>query len=272
MYNLRGKQKTARTYSAEYRTDGGKQACESLGTNNKVQARRKALEIQQRLESGEERVIESSIQIDELIDRYTSSVKAKQLTPKTESKYAADLVKLKDYCAQKHITLARRFSADDWYAFREWLSSKKYADKTVQGAVMLAKQVFEWAWRQGILKEYRLAVASIPKAKSKPQPCFTSEQVDQLLEVAEGEEKPAYALMAYAGLRIGEVEQLRWEDLRLRDGRLAMIHVRRGGSAGVTKDKEDRFVPVHPKVAELLQPMVRNQAAFSTKSFMRRGC
>jgi integrase len=31
-----------------------------------------------------------------------------------------------------------------------------------------------------------------------------------------------------------------------------MIHVRRGGSSGTTKDKDDRFVPVHPTVGSLL--------------------
>jgi hypothetical protein len=31
-----------------------------------------------------------------------------------------------------------------------------------------------------------------------------------------------------------------------------MIHIRRGGSNGTTKDKDDRFVPIHPSVAELL--------------------
>ncbi len=33
-----------------------------------------------------------------------------------------------------------------------------------------------------------------------------------------------------------------------------MIHVRRGGSNGTTKDKDERFVPVHPTVARCLGP------------------
>ena len=33
-----------------------------------------------------------------------------------------------------------------------------------------------------------------------------------------------------------------------------MIHVRRGGSNGTTKDKDDCFVPIHPQIAELLRP------------------
>jgi len=101
---------------------------------------------------------------------------------------------------------------------------------------------------------YRLAGATFPKARAKPQPCFTSAQVDELMDEAAGEEKAAFALMGYGGLRIGEVEQLRWEDLHAQDGTWTMIHVRRGGSHGRPKDKQERFVPVHPKVAVPLGP------------------
>jgi hypothetical protein len=68
-------------------------------------------------------------------------------------------------------------------------------NKTVQDALVLAKQVFKWAWRQGLLREYRLAAVTFPKAKAHPQPCFSSEQVGKLIAAAEGEEKAAFALM-----------------------------------------------------------------------------
>jgi len=135
---------------------------------------------------------------------------------------------------------------------RTWLKGQGYADKTVEAATVLAKQVFKWAWRQRLLRDYRLAAASFPKARAEPQPCFMSEQVDALIKAADGEEKLACAMMAYAGLRIGEVEQLRWDDLHVSGGGFTMIHVRRGGSSGRTKDKDDRFVPVHPAIAPFL--------------------
>lgn len=56
----------------------------------------------------------------------------------------------------------------------------------------------------------------------------------------------------YPGLWIGEVEQLSWDDIQISDGHYTMIHIRRGGSNGTPKDKDERFVPVHPRVAELL--------------------
>ncbi len=134
----------------------------------------------------------------------------------------------------------------------------------MQGAVVLTKQAFKWGWRQCLLREYRLASVSFPQAKARPQPCFTTVQVEALLKATSGEEQVAFALMAYAGLRIGEVEQLRWEDLRQRDGRCTMIHVRRGGSADTTKDKDERFVPVHPRIAQLLGGPKKTGSVFKT--------
>ena len=39
---------------------------------------------------------------------------------------------------------------------------------------------------------------------------MTLTEIDRLIEAAKGEEKIAFALMAYARLRIGEVGRLRW--------------------------------------------------------------
>ena len=255
VYYQDGHQKVSRRYAAEYRDLDGRQVCEKLATTNKARSRRMAIEIQHRIEHGTERAPETRASVEQVADGYLAMIKAKGAAPKTEWKYRADLGKLKQYCQESNIALARRFSESDLYGYRQWLSAKDYAAKTVQGAVVLAKQIFKWAWRQRILPDYRLAAATFPKAKARPQPCFTSNQVDQLIEAALGEEKIAFALMGYAGLRIGEVEQLRWEDIRVRDGRPSMFHVRRGGSGDTTKDKDDRFVPVHPKIAVLLDPI-----------------
>lgn len=264
VYYRDGKRKVADLYSAEYRDVDGRQATESLDTTSKGKARRLAIEIQNRLDRGAARPVESQMKVDELADKYFDSVKARGVAPKTEWKYRADLEKLKEFCEETDIVLARTFTADDLYRFRKWLADREYAPKTIDAALVLTKQAFKWAWRQEHLRDYRLASVTLPKAKASPQPCFTSEQVDKVIEKAVAEEKAAFALMGYAGLRIGEVEQLRWEDLREKNGSLTMMHVRRGGSTGSTKDKDERFVPVHPKIAPHLEPRKKSGAVFST--------
>ena len=47
-----------------------------------------------------------------------------------------------------------------------------------------------------------------------------------------------------------------------------MIHVRRGGSSDSTKDKDERFVPVHPKISPHLSP--RKKAGLVFKGIAER--
>jgi integrase len=241
-------------YAAEYRDLDGKQICRNLGATSRSKARRIAIEIQQELETGIEHAPEINLLITDLVDKYLNAVKVKGVTKKTELKYKADSDKLKNYCLENTIRLIRHFTQNHLYGFRQWLLKNDYADKTIQGAIVLTKQIFKWAWRQGLIRDYKFASVSFPKAKAGPQPCFTTDQVKMLIEEAKGEEKLAFAFMGYAGLRIGEVEQLQWEDISLKNRQFTMIHVRHGGSNGTTKDKEERFVPVHPKISELLGP------------------
>jgi len=247
----------SRVYSAEYRDETGKQIAESLGTRSRLEARRKGIEIFNRLQQGRPHVVERKLKPDQLIDEYFAAAKAKGLAPKSEWKYRADLDKLKEFCGESKIKLAHRFGRESLFAFREWLSAKNYADKTVYGALTLAKQVFKWGHAEGKLREYRLAGAKIAKAKAKPQPCFTTEQVDLIIANIDGIDKAAFAILGFAGLRIGELEQLQWTDVQFESGDLGMFHIRRGGSGGTTKDKDARFVPIHPSVRPLLEALPR---------------
>jgi len=95
------------------------------------------------------------------------------------------------------------------------------------------------------------------KARAKPQPCFTSEQVDLIVANTEGLEKAAFATLGYAGLRIGELEQLQWVDVQLDGDDQGMFHIRRGGSSGSPKDKDHRFVPIYPRIQSLIKALPR---------------
>ena len=248
----RGNKTISKVYSAYYRGPNGKEVCESLDTSNRTEARRRAYAIEQRLDEGKPRIVDNKLRVDELIDAYFASVKARNLTPKTGAKYNADLDKLRRFCADEGVLFATAFGTPEFYAFRQWLEDKKFADKTIYGACTLAKQVFKWAFREERLTQYRLGRATMPKARAKPQPCFTADQVELITANAVGIEKVAFATLAYTGLRVGELEQLQWSDVRFDRGDLGVIHVRRGGSAGTTKNKEHRFVPIHPRVRPLI--------------------
>ena len=91
--------------------------------------------------------------------------------------------------------------------------------------------------------------------------------IELIIANTEGIEKIAFATLAYTGLRIGELEQLQWIDVMADRGELGMLHIRRGGSNGTTKDKDERFVPIHPRIRPLLDALPRtHQVVFPTIS------
>jgi integrase len=245
-------------WAAEYREGTGRQVCINLGTRSKLEARRKALALHAKVEDGQPHVADSRLGLEELVDAYFSFVKAKGIAKKTEWKYRADLDKLKTFCRGEQISLALRFGREAFYRYRECLVNKEYQPKTVHAALTVCKQVFKWGHAEGRLKEYRLIHTKLAKAKAKPQPCFTTEQVERLINATSGVEQAVIATLGYAGLRIGEAEQMLWRDVRLGDTGSGMFHVRLGGSNGTTKDKDARFVPIHPRIRPLIAALPKN--------------
>lgn len=255
------------TYTAVYIDLDGRRREEGLSTTNKREARRKAIEIAKRLEEGTPRDVTARLPIGELLTRYEDSLKAADLAPKSRAKYAADLAKLKLFIAEQKIVFADQFDEHRFYRYRVWLLAQPhkqgvtYSPKSVSAALTLAKQAFKWAWKRKLLREYPLATAKLPKAKAKPQPCFTTAQVDAVLEQLADDPlaHSAVTILAFSGMRVGELIQLTWRDVPLPADRLGMFHIRRGGSRDTTKDKDDRFVPVHPRIRPILDHVSKSK-------------
>jgi site-specific recombinase XerD len=215
------------------------------------------LALHAKIEDGRPHVADARLGLEEVVDAYFAFVKAKGVARKTEWKYRADLDKLKTFCGEQRITLALRFGREAFYRYREWLVKQEYQPKTVYAALTVCKQVFKWGHAEGRLKEYRLINTKLAEAKAKPQPCFTTEQVEKLIAATAGVEQAVLGTLAYAGLRIGEAEQMLWQDVRLGENGAGMFHIRLGGSNGTTKDKDARFVPIHPRIRPLIAALPR---------------
>jgi len=251
------------TYSAEYTDVSGKRVTQGLGTRNRSVARRKALEIQERLEKGAERERYGPVLWNDLTEQFLESRKARGAAPKTLAKYGSEADKLRAFAAERGVERADRFDERSFDAYRAWLIARRhkqgvpYADKSIHASLTFVKSVLKWGWRVNLLPRYALANVALPSARPRPQPCFTTEQVDAIIEATSGRERAAFTILAFSGMRVNELVQLEWEDVLFERGELGMLHIRRGGSAGTTKDKDDRFVPIHPRVRLVLEGLPR---------------
>lgn len=247
-----GEVRIAKPYWAEYFTHG-KQYQEPLGVTNKAAAIRAAYALAERLERGQQIVRDSRRTVQELADGYYAYCKARNLASKTLVKYKGQLERFKAWCKSEGIRRARTFSPDDLFAYRTYLAEQcDIADKSIYHETIVMKQLFKWATKNGYLSRNLLEPIRFAKVKSPKQPCFTIEQVELLLSNAEEEAVPIFTTLAFTGMRIGELQQLRWEDV---DFDLNVIHIQRGGSDGKPKDKEDRFIPIH---ARKLKPVFQS--------------
>ena len=160
---------------------------------------------------------------------------------------------------------AGRVTADDVIRFKDHRIMGGVSLKTVRDSDIAAlRSVFGWAVANRRMSSnptdgLKLKSAKVVRTRSKG---FSTDEANALLRqalgyVASGREhaKTAAAkrwapwLCAYTGARVGEIVQLRKQDVRLRDDGVWIINIT--PEAGTVKDKEAREVVLHPHLAEL---------------------
>ena len=83
-----GKATPSKKFAAEYTDHSGDQVSEHLGTQSKLEARRKAVAIQMRLDEGKPRIVESKISVNNLVESYFEAIQARGLAKKTQANTA----------------------------------------------------------------------------------------------------------------------------------------------------------------------------------------
>ncbi len=88
-----------------------------------------------------------------------------------------------------------------------------------------------------------------PKPAKPKKAMYTEEEVKVLEEGVREWLRPIVATLAWTGMRIGELTNLRWKDVGLKE---RVIHIR-VQEEWKPKGKRDRTVPLHPKVETVLR-------------------
>lgn len=249
--DAQGQEKTSKRWFAQYCLDG-RHHYEPLKTSNKAAAIRKAHEIVQRLGRGEERKVQRRRELVDLVKDYLELQQNRGRAPKTMEKYKFVLDGLVAWWTEQSNQPASAFTEKDFWAFNQKMVKDELAAKTRADRLTIVKQLFKWAQRSGKLLVNPLVNASVPEAPATLQPCFTPEQVGVLIANANDHQKPIFAMMGYAGMRFGEVRDLRWTDVLLDQGKHGFIVVQRGGSGDTTKSKKVRRIPIHPELRTVL--------------------
>jgi integrase len=112
--------------------------------------------------------------------------------------------------------------------------------------------------RMLVIARKRQLIAAVPDFEWMRAPAptfrfFTPEEVDKILWAAQPKWRPLIVFAARAGLRIGELVALRWEDVYLDSGLIVVRQSEYRRTVNTPKSGQAREVPITPETVELLR-------------------
>jgi integrase len=107
----------------------------------------------------------------------------------------------------------------------------------------------KWAKKRKLIRENPLAEYEVEKPLHEEGACPSPDQVNSILVALDGPRYAQIAILAFTGVRAGELQRLKPEDIDLVGH---WVHVRsRTGSE--TKNRQSRKVPIHRRLLPVLQ-------------------
>lgn len=247
-----GKTVVNRVYRGRYRLDPNSPLVEvSLGTSDKRVAEQKLAEIIKEKQWEAAGIIAPKLQRDsaqkglrEHLTDFTGDLTSLGRAHDYIRKLTARIPVLLDACAWKY---AGDVNPDDFTTWRT--SQKKLSPKTVNEYLNALNALLNWMVRQGRLAANPIKL--VPKVdvrgKQQRRRAYTDDELNRLLKVADPEYRLLYMTAAYTGLRLGELSQMVWGDLKLDDPQPRILL-----RALTAKNRREAAVPLHPMLMKEL--------------------
>ncbi|XAM01592.1 site-specific integrase [Phycisphaeraceae bacterium D3-23] len=246
--------KPGRYYHARW-TVARKPHTRTLRTGNKQEACRRVIEMQAREQRGEPDLFAKSISVEAGLDEFLAVCRDRGLGPKSLSKYDLVVRGVKDSLRERLGMPANQFGEREFWQYRRVMKDAGLKDKTIYDRLIVVKQAFNYMERVGLIPRTPLKAIKMSKPESDAQPVFTPEQVAAILARATAYERPIYKFLAYTGCRYGEARDVLWSDIDFERGASGFVLISKGGSAGRTKDKESRRIPIHAELKTALMKL-----------------
>ncbi len=122
--------------------------------------------------------------------------------------------------------------------------------RTVYHETVLVKQLLNYACSRGFARKNVLKALKVSKPVSTRRSSYTLEQVEDILKATKEPYRSMFELLAFTGLRLGELRFLSWDDV---DAEGAWLHVRAKPDVGWRpKSGKDRKAPLHSRARAVL--------------------
>ena len=245
-----------RTFIADFWQNGVHRKV-SLKTANRRVATERATEIAAALHQGIFRRAPAAVEVRRAADDYVVSLATDGRAPKTLVKYAGVFKVFVAFLGRKRVATLNQVTASHFDAWRVERRAARHA-KTVYTESVVVKQLFKWAKTRKLVLDDPLAGIRLNKPPMVPKAGPGIDQVEAILAAADGPLQTWLAVLAMTGMRVGELQRLKPEDLDLAGN---WLHVRSRPGAE-TKTKRSRKVPIHPRLRAALVALPKSAGAW----------
>ena len=144
---------------------------------------------------------------------------------------------------------ASQIGREDLIRWRDSTKAGGATNNTWNNRLSLIRQVLGHGVSDGVLKADPTDGLQLRKSRQTSPPPYSDEEATRILLAARRETRPslrwAHWVMAFTGMRAGEVLQLLGRDVR-QEGGIWVIDVNEGDPTKSVKTGQRRHVPVHP--------------------------
>ena len=227
---------------------GGRHCRRSLNTANKKEALRRAQKLEVELADGTYQPPPPEAAIDKTVEDYLTYLATENRARKTLVKYRGILTTFTEFLAAHRVTLLHQFTAIHFDHFRAERKKDHHA-KTMYTEGVVIKQYLKWCKSRKLIRENPIADFKLVKPPLAPKDGPSLPQINAILASSRGMLMQMLAVLAFTGMRSGELQRLRKEDMDLAGNWLHIVS--RAGAE--TKTRCSRKVPLHPRLRAILE-------------------
>jgi integrase len=243
------------TYVAHFRKNG-QHLTKSLGTRRREAALQKARALESQLESDTFVVAPAKVRLDEAIKEFMTAKELEGLSPKSAQKYRGELATLLAFATEKNVFHVQQLDESLLLAYRQHRGALNLArksaplhPKTTHTAMMIIVAFLRWSVRRKWLPVSPLQDVRLAKPAFQPKYAPPATAINTLLEAAPARLRAVFYMLAFTGMRSGELQLLRVGDVDLAGNWLLVQSLK----AKMTRVRPIRKVPIHPRLRPVLE-------------------